>query len=201
VTATVTGRDESAGAKIVAGFGGGARRALRLRLENRGSAPLTGLRAVASVGRSSDDGEPIDARAVPPIAPNSSALFTIPFDIAAPAFGDYVVRGKVFGAGAPVQFSTEVDNDPWMLWLLLPVGLIAVAELLRARDRRRRQQAARTLRTVPHATTRLAQSSPEVGVGVGNGCATSPYDPRSAPDVANGQERAPLEPVPVRIGA
>jgi len=119
-------------------LGGPARRTLLLTIANHGTSALNGLRFVASAGRGRDSAAPVASRRLAPIAAGAAHVIRIPLDLAAPAFGNYVVFGSVYGLDAPVPFSAKASNEPWGLELLLPVLLLVLAQLARRRERRER---------------------------------------------------------------
>jgi hypothetical protein len=118
-------------------LGGPARRTLVLRIANRSTATLTGLRFVASAGHGRGSASPVASRRLAPIAAGAERVVRIPLDLAAPAFGDYVVFGSVYGLDAPVAFSAKASNEPWGLELLLPLLLLVFAQIARRNERAR----------------------------------------------------------------
>jgi hypothetical protein len=119
-------------------LGGPARRTLVLTIANHGTSTLNGLRFVASAGHGRDSASPVAARSLAPIAAGATHVVRLPLDLSAPAFGNYVVFGSVYGLDAPVPFSAKASNEPWGLELLLPLLLLVLAQLARSRERRER---------------------------------------------------------------
>ena len=105
-------------------FGVGVTRTLRITLHNRGQSATPSLEIGGGVGRSVEHGESFRTRDMGSLAPGARRSVDIPISLSTPAHGDYVVFGTVYGLDAPVQFRAEATNDPWALWLLLPVSLV-----------------------------------------------------------------------------
>jgi hypothetical protein len=144
-------------------FAGPDARALVVTLANRGTSTLRNLRVVSTVGRQHGDATPIGTRTLGTLAPGSVRTLRIPFELGAPTYGDYVVHGSVYGLATPATFAASTSADPWALELLLPIGLIVIAEVLRKRDRdeRRARDAAAAAATAavpvdaPYASVQL----------------------------------------------
>jgi len=151
-------------ATVVSVFGGPSDRVLTLVLSNRSAAPLAGLRFTGTVGHSDRVGAPF-AAALPDVPPGASVTVRVPFTIPFPAVGHYVVSGTVSGLDAPVAVRGTAANDPWAIELVLPIGLIVLAQL----SRRRR----RPLPVGPQVST---DCSPAVGVGDQSDFQSPSYD-------------------------
>ena len=123
-------------------FGGDAKKNLVLRITNKGSTPLTNLRVAGQVGRKAGSGEPISAPVEGEIVPGERRTVVVPFDVSAPAWGDYVVSGSVYGLAQPLRFRTDTNNDPWALELAVIVFVVVLALLARRRERKARERAA-----------------------------------------------------------
>jgi hypothetical protein len=163
-------------ASWAAPFAGPVHRRLVVTVENRSEAPTAPLKVVAGVGRDIDDGEALPTRVIGVLDPGTTRTVSIPVDVGAPTWGDYVVFGRVFGLDAPLTFHEEFDTDLWGLELVLPMLLLVVAQVVRHRRRRaRRATAART--ATADVAVPLANCSPDVGVGAAERYRTSPYHP------------------------
>src|SRR5205823_1486957 len=147
---------------------GPSQQVLVLTMKNTTDATITGLRVVGAVGHSkSDEAEPVGAL-VPDVPARSTSTARIPFTLAAPVYGDYVVRGSIYGPALPIRFSAGTSSEPWALELGLPLALLLIAQVLRARDRLRRralaeQEAAEAVAAAAAATAALPlfpESSP-----------------------------------------
>jgi hypothetical protein len=158
-------------------LGGSAHKVLVVEVTNTTAAPVD-LHVVASVGKHGEK-EPIAARDVRKVGPGEQRTIRLPFVISAPAWGSYTVQGTVYGAGAPSNFTTTTSNDPWLLWFLLPVLLLAVAEYLRWRERRQRRREAANEAARAAAAAAAIESSPEVPVPYEERYAVASYDPSS----------------------
>ncbi len=169
-------------------FAGPVRRTLLVTLENRGTAALTNLRVVGTVGRGASSGEPIPVRRVARLEPGKRRTVSLPVRISAPAWGDYVVAGRVYGSDEAVAFRVKTTNDAWGLALLLPLALLVMAHALRRRERasRLREEQAAALAW----SSSLEGSSPDVGAADEGRSPSHVYDPdRSmAPSVGNGHQ-------------
>jgi len=139
VHASVARVDEQFPRSAYGAFGGPTKQVLVIRLHNTGTTKVADLRVVSSVGRSSSSGDPIVARKVAEIAAGATRTIRAPFTLDAPNYGNYTVRGTVYGLTAPVSFQTETDNDPWALVLVAPIALLGYAQVVRARERRLRR--------------------------------------------------------------
>src|SRR5262249_55484797 len=148
---------------------------------NKGGQPMTGLRIVAKVGHHATTGEPLRTRVVSVLDPGATRTVRIPVVLSAPAWGDYIVSGTVYGTVPPVRFSEKTSNDASALVLLIPIALLVYAQVLRRRERaRKRQQEAEARQAAMWAYAArqaFAQISPEVGVGDGDRYKASFYDP------------------------
>jgi hypothetical protein len=116
---------------------GPSSKTLVLTLHNRGRSEIEGLRVVSDVGRSASSGSPLAVRAVAALEPGAQVTLRIPVTLGAPAFGEYQVTGTVYGLASPAQFGVTTNNDPWALELLAPITLLALAQILRRRERQR----------------------------------------------------------------
>jgi hypothetical protein len=117
-------------------FAGPASRVLVLKLTNTTDNPIAGLRVVGAVGHSkSDEGEPI-GRQVAVVPAHGARTARVPVLLSAPVYGDYVVKGSIYGTAVPVRFSVKTSSEPWALEIGFPLALLLIAQLLRARDRR-----------------------------------------------------------------
>jgi hypothetical protein len=174
-------------------FAGPTHRRLVLTLRNRSDQPLSGLRVGGMVGRDAGGGTPLDSRAIAPIAPGSLRKVTIPIDLDAPVWGDYVVSGRVYRYDAAVPFESTTSNDPWGLELLLPLALIVVARWLRRRDRAREADAVLPPAVGLTSSELLQDCSPEVGVDDGMRSRGPAYDPDDAVWVGPAQGSGPPE--------
>ena len=162
-------------------FGVGVTRTLRVTLHNRGPSATPTLDVGGAVGRSVENGESFSTREVGKLAPGARRTVDVPISLSTPAHGDYVVYGTVYGLDAPVRFRAETANDPWALWLLVPLALIVVARILRRRERARRRDAeVGTPPQTPRTEIVLEpflQCSPEVGDGDQGRYPSHSYDP------------------------
>jgi sortase A len=165
--------------QLASAFGGSSSRVLVLEITNHTDQPVAGLRVAAGVGRADSSSEPIASRPIGPVAPSAERIVRVPFDIAAPAWGHYAVSGKVYGLASPVPFSASASNDAWGWWLLVPCTLLALAQALRRRERRGVVAPVPLVRVAPHPEPAFHGSSRVVGVAVGNGWQTAPYDSRN----------------------
>ena len=157
-------------------FGGPARRELVFRLHNTGITTLTGLRVVGSVAHDGTQGEPF-AQRIGPVAAGATRTIVVPFQLGAPVWGDYRVTGSIYGLAAPVNFAVRMSNEPWALELLLPLGLFALAQVVRRRERARRraEEIAAAEASGGHAHL-LPESSPAVGDSDGSHWDAPAYD-------------------------
>jgi hypothetical protein len=122
-----------------AAFGGPAYKELVLTVRNTGDSALDGLRVAGRVGhQGTDEGAPIDA-VVPLVPAQSVRQVVVPVTLTAPVYGDYVVTGAIYGPAVPVRFVEHTSSEPWALELGLPLALLLLAQMIRARDRRRRR--------------------------------------------------------------
>jgi hypothetical protein len=120
-----------------AAFGGPAYKELVLTMRNTGDLPLEGLRVAGRVGhQGTNEGEPVNA-VVPVIPAHSTRQVVVPVLLSAPVYGDYSVKGAIYGLATPVRFVEQTTSEPWAFEIGLPLLLLLVAQLLRARDRRR----------------------------------------------------------------
>jgi hypothetical protein len=165
-------------------FAGPLRRRLIVSVENRSEAPTPPLRIVAGVGREVDHGEALPTRRIGVLQPGARRTVVVPVEVGAPTWGDYVVFGRLYGLNSPVRFEEPIETEPWGLELLLPLALLAIAQVVRYR-RRRARRAADAASPAPAAAPPLANCSPDVGVRAAERYRTSPYDP-------NEPERAPV---------
>ena len=133
VSAEVEARHQPWPASWASAFGGSAARALVVTVDNRG-ADARAVRVTAVAGRNRHSGEPLASRRVT-VAADTRREVTVPFELPAPAWSDYVVYGDVSSGNEAVSFSAGADNDPWALELLLPIGLLLVAQVIRWRRR------------------------------------------------------------------
>jgi hypothetical protein len=177
VSAKVRDRDRQWPGSWAPAFGGPTRRVLALSLHNRGAKTLTHLRVVGSVGKGSSSGEPLPMRIVGSLAPGATKTITVPVDIAAPVWGRYAVKGRVYGADAAVPFSTSTSNDPWALELLIPVALLVVAQIARRRERAERGRESSVQVPGEAAPELFEGSSLPVGEVDEPRSQWSPYDP------------------------
>lgn len=169
-------------------FAGPVRRALVVTLENRGTSALIHLRVVGTVGRGASSGEPIPVRRIERLDPGTRRTISLPVQISAPAWGDYMVSGRVYGSGEAVAFRVKTSNDPWGLELLVPLTLLVIAHVLRRRERAarlREQQAAALVASSP-----LEGSSPDVGAKDEGSSPSHVYDPDRSmvPSAGNGHQ-------------
>jgi hypothetical protein len=190
---------------LVPAVGGSVHKVLLVTVTNFGNGPAD-LHVVAQVGKHAQK-EAIGTRDAKAVAAGATRTLRVPFVISAPAWGGYKVVGTVYGGTSPVRFATTTDNDPWLLWLLVPVALILVAEIMRARDRRERKalDAARQRQVAAAEAAAIAaaapvvlpedpaptaemlrpvtavlhdvESSPDVGIPYAKRSATASYDP------------------------
>jgi hypothetical protein len=178
-------------------FAGPASRELVLQMHNVGTSPISGLRVVGVVGRGGLDGEPFGMPIVGAVAPGQRRTVVVPFQLAAPAHGDYVARGSVYGLSAPIQFRTTTSSEPWGLELLVPLALLLLAQLMRHRERARERSTALPVEVEAvddHASEAFAESSPRVGDGDPGHWGAPPYDhAHVGPEVAPGRRAAPLD--------
>lgn len=127
-------------------FGGSAQRELRLTLTNTGVQPLTNVPLTLSLGKGEDTAEPLiglggETLLIPNIESGRTIVVTQDFEIDAPSFGTYTVRGTFVGLdsvtvdGAPqapgdLTFLATTFTFPWglviMLWLLLQIPLLGL---------------------------------------------------------------------------
>jgi hypothetical protein len=177
VTAAVTNAALGWPESWSAAFGGPAHKVLVLTMHNHSLGTISGLRVVGEFGHvHTDEGQPL-AAVVPPIAAGETRVVRVPFTIAAPAWGTYSVHGTVYGLAAPVTFGLTTENEPWALELALPLALLLAAQLIRHRDRVRRQREAGVAAVA--APSEFPHCSPGVGVADGGHWESRPYDRRS----------------------
>jgi hypothetical protein len=172
-------------------FGVGATRTLRVTLQNRGQSATPPLEIGGGVGRGVEDGASFTTREVGRLAPGARRTVDVPISLSAPAHGDYVVFGTVYGLDAPVRFRARTANDPWALFLAVPLVLVVVARILRRRERARKAEAdAAAISVAPAgpATEIVLQPFPDCSPEVGDGDrgrypshSYDPNDPRREP--------------------
>jgi hypothetical protein len=179
VHSSVVTVDEKFPSSVIAPLAGSVHKVLRVDITNS-SASAAHLHVVAEVGKGHEK-EPIAARNVRALQPGGHRRLDMPFVISAPAWGTYTVTGSVYGGASPVVFRSTTSNDPWLLELMVPILLIMIAELMRARERRDRrlQTAAEAEQLAAEATAAPVpgESSPEVGGSYGERYPVAPYDP------------------------
>jgi hypothetical protein len=183
---------------------------VRVTLRNNGITTVSGLRLVAYLGRDRSSGEPVESRPVAALGPGSSVALEFPVDIAAPAFGDYEVFGRLYGLDRPVPFAATTNVSPWAWEVIIPLVLLVLARVLRRRDRARAEQRARlaataeapvpapaTTEPVPTAprtpvSVTLYERSPDV-VSLDEGRSAAPaYDPHRRREAVVADERGDL---------
>jgi hypothetical protein len=180
VDAKVATRPRGFPASWASAFAGSAARLLVVTVDNRGD-ETRDVRVSAVVGRNRSSGEPLASRhtAVPG---HTRRQITVPFDLPAPAFGDYVVYGDVSSGNDGITFSAAADNDPWALELLIPIALLVLAQCIRWRTRAARSRARVPADAAPDES--FGESSPEVGAGAEERSPSPTYDPVGAPATA-----------------
>jgi hypothetical protein len=184
-------------------FAGPTKRELVLTLRNRAKTPLTGLRIVAAVGRDASSGEPLESHRIGSLAPGQRRTVVIPVNLSVPAWGHYVVAGRVYGFDAAVPFRVRTANDPWGWELLLPLGLLVAARLARRRERRADGLSeAGVVNEAAVPPELLQRSSPDVGTSDEERSPAPVYDPGGVvtPAFVNGNGRH-HEHAPVAAGS
>jgi hypothetical protein len=168
-----------------AAFGGPLSRDVVVEVRNDGASATPPLQLGGGVGRERGGGDPFSLQKLAPVAPGATRVVTIPITIGGPSWGGYVAYGTLFGLDKPVVFSEETSTDPWALELVIPVLLLAYAQVLRRRERRgraARAELAATEHETPERVIDLTQEqfperSPDVGEAVGGRCGSPPYAP------------------------
>ena len=198
VTAKVEDADASWLRSASSAVGAGGTRRLVVTVRNTGASDVSGLRMNAIVGRDEHSGSVASTRSLPTLAAGRSRRFVMSVDLPTPTFGDYVVYGSVAGTTTSVPFRATTSSEPWALWLLVPIGLLITARLLRRRERRRATAPhdAGAARSIELPT--LPQCSPDVGNGSGERWAFDPYpsDVPAANGSSNGSHAAAPVPQP-----
>lgn len=197
VSARVTDRSS-----WIAPIAGAAPRTLLVTLRNLTNAPLTGLRLVGTVHGHGN--EPIAAH-LPPVPAGKTRTVSVPFRLSFPAYGHYRVAGSIYGLAVPITYTTKTGNDPWALWLLIPLTLLAIAQYFRKRERDRRRaeaaadEAAAALAAqypvYEYPPAAFRESSPGVGYPALGLTAPATYDPAREASYgvgAVGPEHSPL---------
>jgi|GEM_PF-1297222 len=187
-----------------AAFGGPAYKELVLTMRNTGELPLAGLRVAGRVGRQgTNEGEPVNA-VVPVIPAHSTQRVVVPVSLSAPVFGDYSVKGAIYGLAVPVRFVEQTSSEPWAFEIGLPLLLLLVAQLIRVRDRRRRRAEQARIASEGAAlaavidlgvTAEFPQSSPAVGDPAVGGLESSSYARASMGTVETATPRVARAPV------
>ncbi|HXY94507.1 MAG TPA: hypothetical protein VEP49_18660, partial [Acidimicrobiia bacterium] len=163
VRAEVRGADVGWPRSWYPAFAGPTDRVLVLSVHNSSSGVVTGLRVVGSVGHDKTEGEPIN-QTLGAVPANTTRQFRVPFVIGAPVWGDYTVHGSIYGLAAPVNFSVPMSNEPWGIELAVPIFLLAVAQLLRRRERaQRRAEEAQAPASEEAEPALFPESSPSLG--------------------------------------
>ena len=160
-------------------LGGSTKKVLVLTLHNEGSSTLSALRLVANVGRNTREGEPVASQKLPVVPSGASVTTRVPVELSAPAFGHYVVYGTVYGLATPVPFRAKTSNDSWGWMVLLPMTLLLVAQVIRARDRRRRRaetESSAELAEPPSSAEAFPECSPGVGGSDAGRWTSTSYD-------------------------
>jgi hypothetical protein len=141
VVATVTGRGP-----WTAYFGGSAQRELTLTLTNTGVQPLINVPVTLSLGKGEDTAEPLvglggETLLIPDIESGRTIVVTQDFEIDAPSFGTYTVKGTFVGLDSvTIDGTPQVPGDltffattftfPWglviLLWLVLQIPLLGL---------------------------------------------------------------------------
>jgi hypothetical protein len=172
-----------------AAFGGPAYKELVLTMRNTGDLPLADLRVAGRVGRSgTNEGEPVDA-VVPLIPAHSTRQVILPVLLSAPVYGDYTVKGAIYGLAVPVRFDEQTSSEPWAFEIGVPLLLLLVAQFVRARDRRRRRRDEDARIATAAAETEAAVADP-----VPAGDARPLVFPESSPVVGVADDRSWVSP-------
>ena len=214
VTASVSAPKGAGLQRLRSAVGGRTPRRLQLTIFNTGSTPATRLDLSAAVGRDAQGGEPLRIPTIESLGGGQSTTVEIPFTLAAPAFGDYVVFGTVYGPGSPVGFTARTAKSPAVLLMVLAVlGLDAALVGVRRVQRHKAAGVARrtptplVLRRVPAA---FPMPSPAPGltaaaaaVGAHHYAPPRPPGPRRRPPPRAGRRpvwdlRRPAGPRPSR---
>jgi hypothetical protein len=118
---------------VRAAFGFAVAGMLVLEIRNTGHLPQGPFTVSGSVGRDARSGEPLPLVRTDTVAPGDIRRIEIPFELDAPANGDYVVAGSLWGSSSPVRFDVSTTNRPWG-WMVVP-AMAALAVAFRGRRR------------------------------------------------------------------
>ena len=137
----IAARIVDAPGSLLAGFGAQTTQTLELTVRNNSDVVYDHLSATAGVGH---DAASVSAIAVPdlePLHPGEERTYDVPFTLAVPTIGQYVVVGSVDANGQVKPFRATTDHQPWALYLLV---LVAVGVVVVRMTRRRRRARARS---------------------------------------------------------
>lgn len=101
-------------------LGGPATVTVTMTVRNGTDRPVSVPVASVVVGRGAHPTEFVPAPAIGALAPGESTIVAVPVTIAAPAYGDYTIRGEIGGLplAAPATFEARTQTYPWAVAIL-----------------------------------------------------------------------------------
>jgi hypothetical protein len=101
-----------------------------LTITNSGTLPLTNPPTTVTIGRGEDPTEILERPSLGDLAPSSTTVVRIPFELPAGSFGSYTVKTTIGGLDQPTAARASTSTYPWFLlvgvWLLIQIPLLGL---------------------------------------------------------------------------